>query len=212
MPLPRVIVYLAAVCGAAGWTLPHATTGSLRRLTRIAASEQVSPFEDGAVAGSSTLETSDDLTVANVDMILEQVRPYLISDGGNVKVIGTDADARTVTLELVGACGSCPSSTTTMKMGIERVLKEKWPDLSEVIEMSSGPNELDIGIAYEALSQIMPAISGLGGSVRIVSASTEEGRGKVAVEYTGPEKIKYGMELALKDHALIDDVEFVDRE
>ncbi|EOD21094.1 hypothetical protein EMIHUDRAFT_60252, partial [Emiliania huxleyi CCMP1516] len=54
----------------------------------------------------------------------EQVRPYLVADGGNVAVVSVDAAMRNVYLRLEGACGSCPSSTVTMKMGIERVLRE----------------------------------------------------------------------------------------
>ena len=49
----------------------------------------------------------------NVEKVLDEVRPYLISDGGNVKLV--EIDGAIVKLELVGACSSCPSSTVTMK-------------------------------------------------------------------------------------------------
>lgn len=58
-----------------------------------------------------------------MDAVLEEVRPYLLADGGNVAVAGVDLETRDVRLVLQGACGSCPSSTVTMKMGIERVLR-----------------------------------------------------------------------------------------
>ena len=54
-----------------------------------------------------------------------QIRPYLISDGGNVAL--HDIDGPIVQLKLQGACGSCPSSMTTMTMGIKRRLMEKIP-------------------------------------------------------------------------------------
>lgn len=54
-----------------------------------------------------------------------QIRPYLISDGGNVEL--SEIDGPVVYLKLQGACGSCPSSTTTMTMGIRRRLMEKIP-------------------------------------------------------------------------------------
>jgi Fe-S cluster biogenesis protein NfuA len=63
-----------------------------------------------------------ELTLQNVEMILDEMRPYLISDGGNVEV--AEIDGPVVRLQLIGACGSCPSSTMTMKMGLERRLKE----------------------------------------------------------------------------------------
>ena len=55
-------------------------------------------------------------------------------------MIVSDIDGPVVKLELQGACGSCPSSTMTMKMGLERRLKEKIPEISEVIQaMPEGP-------------------------------------------------------------------------
>ena len=54
--------------------------------------------------------------------MLDEVRPYLMADGGNVSVI--EIDGLVVRLRLEGACGSCPSSTTTMRMGIE--VRRRW--------------------------------------------------------------------------------------
>ncbi|OEU15395.1 nitrogen-fixing NifU-like protein, partial [Fragilariopsis cylindrus CCMP1102] len=71
----------------------------------------------------------------NVDSVLDEIRPYLISDGGNVSVERVDEETKNVYLVLEGACGSCPSSTVTMQMGIERVLKENFVDLGEVLQV-----------------------------------------------------------------------------
>jgi Fe-S cluster biogenesis protein NfuA len=82
----------------------------------------ISPFirEDlGSLTPKSAALT---LTRENVDKILEEVRPYLISDGGNVSVRRVDEGNGDVYLKLEGACGSCSSSTITMKMGIERLV------------------------------------------------------------------------------------------
>ncbi len=70
-----------------------------------------------------------EFTPENVDSVLEEVRPYLISDGGNIKVLRIDPSTKDVFVELQGACGSCPSSTTTMKMGVE-VFSAKYCSLS----------------------------------------------------------------------------------
>ncbi|MFM5891271.1 MAG: NifU family protein [Dolichospermum sp.] len=70
------------------------------------------------------------LTLENVETVLDEMRPYLISDGGNVEII--ELDGPIVKLRLQGACGSCPSSTMTLRMGIERRLKEMIPEISEV--------------------------------------------------------------------------------
>lgn len=66
-----------------------------------------------------------------VEAALNQIRPNLLADGGNVELV--DVDGGTVKLRLTGACGSCPMSTLTLKNGIEVVLKEQVPEVTEVI-------------------------------------------------------------------------------
>lgn len=70
------------------------------------------------------------LTSDNVETVLDQMRPYLMSDGGNVELV--EIDGPVVKLRLQGACGSCPSSTMTLRMGIERRLREFIPEIAEV--------------------------------------------------------------------------------
>ncbi|NJN59986.1 MAG: NifU family protein [Leptolyngbyaceae cyanobacterium SL_5_9] len=71
-----------------------------------------------------------ELTPENVEKVLDELRPYLMSDGGNVELV--ELDGPIVRLRLQGACGSCPSSTMTLKMGIERRLREFIPEIAEV--------------------------------------------------------------------------------
>jgi len=70
------------------------------------------------------------LTNENVETVLDDLRPYLMSDGGNVELV--EIDGPIVKLRLQGACGSCPSSAMTLKMGIERRLREFIPEIVEV--------------------------------------------------------------------------------
>ncbi len=70
------------------------------------------------------------LTPGNVEKVLDDLRPYLMSDGGNVELV--EIDGPIVKLRLQGACGSCPSSAMTLRMGIERRLREYIPEISEV--------------------------------------------------------------------------------
>ncbi len=70
------------------------------------------------------------LTTDNVETVLDELRPYLMADGGNVDLV--DIEGPVVKLKLQGACGSCPSSAMTLKMGIERRLREKIPEIAEV--------------------------------------------------------------------------------
>ncbi|MCJ7791989.1 MAG: NifU family protein [Dehalococcoidia bacterium] len=66
-----------------------------------------------------------------VEAALEQVRPALLADGGDVQLI--DVKNGVVTLRLTGACGGCPLATMTLRGGIERVLKEQVPEVKEVV-------------------------------------------------------------------------------
>jgi Fe-S cluster biogenesis protein NfuA len=69
----------------------------------------------------------------NVEKVLEEIRPSLQADGGDVELVGVKDGV--VSLRLTGACGCCPMSTMTLKMGIERVLKSKFPEVKEVVSV-----------------------------------------------------------------------------
>ena len=66
-----------------------------------------------------------------VEAALEKIRPFLIADGGNVKVLEITEDL-VVRLELEGACGTCPMSPMTMKAGVEEALKRDIPEITGV--------------------------------------------------------------------------------
>ena len=70
------------------------------------------------------------LTMDNVETVLDELRPYLMADGGNVEL--AEIEGPIVKLRLQGACGSCPSSAMTLKMGIERSIRKKIPEIVEV--------------------------------------------------------------------------------
>ncbi|EDX84961.1 hypothetical protein S7335_2660 [Synechococcus sp. PCC 7335] len=70
------------------------------------------------------------LTKPNVEKVLDELRPYLMADGGNVELV--ELDGPIVKLRLQGACGSCPSSAMTLRMGIERRLREFIPEIAEI--------------------------------------------------------------------------------
>lgn len=82
------------------------------------------------------------LTAENVESVLDEIRPYLISDGGNVAL--HEIEGNIVRLKLQGACGSCPSSVMTMKMGIERRLMEKIPEIVAVEPIADEETGLEL--------------------------------------------------------------------
>lgn len=66
-----------------------------------------------------------------VKNIIEQVRPYLQQDGGDIKFIEI-TDDNVVNVELMGACGACPYSTMTLKNGVESAVKKALPEIKSV--------------------------------------------------------------------------------
>jgi Fe-S cluster biogenesis protein NfuA len=64
---------------------------------------------------------------------LDQIRPALQADGGDVELV--DVTNGTVKVKLTGACGGCPMATMTLKKGIERILKERVPEVKEVVSV-----------------------------------------------------------------------------
>ncbi len=64
---------------------------------------------------------------------IDVIRPALQADGGDIVVRDVDEETGIVTVELVGACGTCPASTQTMKAGIERILKDRVEGVTSVI-------------------------------------------------------------------------------
>ncbi len=66
-----------------------------------------------------------------IEAALEQIRPALLADGGDVQLV--DVSNGVVKVKLTGACSGCPMATMTLRQGIERVLKEQVPEVKEVI-------------------------------------------------------------------------------
>ena len=66
-----------------------------------------------------------------VEAVLNQIRPNLVRDGGNVELV--DVTDGIVKVRLTGACGGCPMASMTLKHGVERMLKERVPEVKEVV-------------------------------------------------------------------------------
>ena len=76
---------------------------------------------------------------------IEVIRPALQADGGDMTLVGVDEKSGRVEIELVGACGSCPASTMTLKAGIERILKDRVQGVTEIVAIGQDETLMDIG-------------------------------------------------------------------
>lgn len=83
-------------------------------------------------------DSLDDTSKEIINIIEEYVKPAVASDGGNIQFISYDQDTKNVSVLLQGACSGCPSSTYTLKSGIENMLKEMLPGKVSMVEAING--------------------------------------------------------------------------
>jgi Fe-S cluster biogenesis protein NfuA len=77
--------------------------------------------------------------ISKVEGALEQVRPYLESDGGDIRLIEV-TDDYVVKVKLLGACGDCQVSMMTLKAGVEQAIKKVLPEIKEVVDVDKIDN------------------------------------------------------------------------
>ena len=80
---------------------------------------------------------------AQVEEVIQVIRPAIQADNGDIFLRAVDEDSGVVSVELIGACVSCPASTVTLKAGIERILKDRVDGVTEVINV--GESAMEIG-------------------------------------------------------------------
>ncbi|BDA43029.1 NifU-like protein 1, chloroplastic [Coccomyxa sp. Obi] len=156
----------------------HQCHASTQHVTRRRRGHSVVRSAAATDAGQS-LELTDE----NVELVLDEIRPYLMADGGNVELV--EIDGPVVYLRLQGACGSCPSSLTTMTMGIKRRLQEKIPEILEIEQIMDEDTGLELteDNIETVLDEIRPYLVGTGGGgLELVEISGPI----VKVRITGP--------------------------
>ena len=74
---------------------------------------------------------SDQSLIEKVEIAIDEIRPYLIDDGGDIKVVSID-NKNIVNLELLGSCETCPMSPMTLKAGVEEAIKKQVPEIKGI--------------------------------------------------------------------------------
>ncbi len=108
----------------------------MRDFVAVGALDCVQPEAEGRLRNASwcdtllaTMTTKTETSLEQrVDEVLEEMRPYIHSHGGDVNVLEVTED-KVARLQMIGSCNGCPMSMLTMKLGIERLLAEKMPEL-----------------------------------------------------------------------------------
>lgn len=80
---------------------------------------------------------------ADVEKTLNEARPALMLHGGNIELIDVDEASGIVKVKLQGSCVGCPMSTFTMKLGIEKLLRERFPEIKDVQDATEYEINLD---------------------------------------------------------------------
>jgi len=145
------------------------------------ASDMVSPFEAGSKTNGS--EAKLPLTLENVETVLDELRPYLRSDGGDCQVV--EIDGPIVRLEMQGSCSSCSASAVTLKMGIERTLMARIPKIAEVVSVMPDQEPLTEEGLEEVLTVIRPYLRVSGGTIDLQEFEDGEAA-QITLQMTGP--------------------------
>ena len=74
---------------------------------------------------------SNQSLIEKVEIAIDEIRPYLIADGGDIKVVSID-NKNIVNLELLGSCETCPMSPMTLKAGVEEAIKKQVPEIKGI--------------------------------------------------------------------------------
>ena len=158
----------------------------------------VSPFakeamEESNDASDATATATLELTAENVDKALDEVRPYLVADGGNVELVSIEDGI--VVVRLNGACGTCASSSATMKGGIEKLLRQKFGDaVEEVVNVSGELEEMSVETIEGHLEKLRKSITSYGGEVSVESLE----RGVCVLRFKGPQALAFSIAQAIK--------------
>jgi len=78
-----------------------------------------------------------------VEACIEVIRPALQADNGDIELVDVDEATGVVKVRLVGACGTCPVSTQTLKGGIERIMRDRVDGVTEVIDIAAEEAAID---------------------------------------------------------------------
>lgn len=94
-----------------------------------------SPVAAAATELASADTDSHEAMHAEVAKVIKAVRPAVQADNGDIELISVDPESGLVEVELKGACTSCPASSQTLKAGVERIMKDRIPGITEVVNV-----------------------------------------------------------------------------
>ena len=92
---------------------------------------------DLTAARIGAVPPNGDVVLEQVEKVIKAIRPAIQADEGDIELVSVDEASGVVTVELMGACVTCPASTQTLKAGIERIMKDRVDGVTEVVEINA---------------------------------------------------------------------------
>lgn len=116
-------------------------------------------FTEGGASPSDTAISADDSEVIQMikELLETRIKPAVAEDGGDVLFVSFDDVSGRVTLKMQGACSGCPSSSVTLKSGIEQMMRHYIPEVTEVVEADPDEGESESLKAFSKLEQHLSA-------------------------------------------------------
>lgn len=112
-------------------------------------------LRDAPEVTDTTILDDDDEVVAMIKELIEtRIRPAVQEDGGDIRYVGFEEETGLVTVELAGSCVGCPSSSVTLKQGVENMLMHYVPEVTAVMALEEDQGEEEEGEGQEDESQI----------------------------------------------------------
>lgn len=94
-----------------------------------------SPIATADISAEHPTSADAESAMAEVEKVITAVRPAVQADKGDIELISFDYETGIVEVELKGACTSCPASSATLKSGVERIMKQRIPSVTEVVNV-----------------------------------------------------------------------------
>jgi len=109
-----------------------------------ASGETVMDEETLAASGTAIAEDDDEIVAMIKELLETRIRPAVAGDGGDIVFNAFDRESGLVTVQLQGSCDGCPSSSVTLKSGIENMLMHYVPEVKGVVQAGQDDGEMDL--------------------------------------------------------------------
>jgi Fe-S cluster biogenesis protein NfuA len=91
--------------------------------------------DEPIISDTTILEDDDEIVAMIKELIEARIRPAVQEDGGDIRYVGFEEDTGLVTVQLAGSCVGCPSSSVTLKQGVENMLMHYIPEVTNVVAL-----------------------------------------------------------------------------